>query len=97
MGKFLYIWKYFGLNIRADSSCPPPPQTALLSYGYVLMTYLPLQFMVAFDCNSVGWRRESKPRTTMQRNIATVRKPHVAKLTTSIQRHWIDRHERFSA
>jgi len=29
----LYIWKYFGLNIRAHSSCP---QTALLSCGYVL-------------------------------------------------------------
>jgi len=27
----LYIWKYFGLNIGADSACP---QTALLSHGY---------------------------------------------------------------
>jgi len=30
----LYIRKYFVLNIRADSSCPPSPQTVLLSYGY---------------------------------------------------------------
>jgi len=27
----LYIWKYFVLNIRADS---PRPQTVLISYGY---------------------------------------------------------------
>jgi len=27
------IFKYLDLNIRADSSCPPP-QTVLLSYGY---------------------------------------------------------------
>jgi len=32
----LYIWKYFVLNIRVDSSRPlPPPQTVLLSYDYV--------------------------------------------------------------
>jgi len=36
----LYIWKYFVLNIRADSSCllsappPPPKKTVLLFYGY---------------------------------------------------------------
>jgi len=29
----LHIWKYFVLNIRADSSCLPP-QTVLLSYGH---------------------------------------------------------------
>jgi len=28
---FLEIWKYFVLNIRADS---PPPQTDFLSYGH---------------------------------------------------------------
>jgi len=29
----LYIWKYFVLNIRADSYPTPIPQTVLLSYG----------------------------------------------------------------
>jgi len=36
MENTLYIWKYFVLNIRADS---PRPQAVLFSYGYDSATY----------------------------------------------------------
>jgi len=37
--KTVLIWKYFVLNIQADSFCPPPPKkkTVLLSYGHTLL------------------------------------------------------------